>query len=70
LIYLDDARMTPLLAKGAFFRPAMLEPNSLDAPLVQKEVFAPVLGFETFSDEADALRRQLAFRKDHPRDEA
>jgi betaine-aldehyde dehydrogenase len=48
------------LAKGAFFRPAMLEPNSLDAPLVQKEVFAPVLSFETFSDEADALRRANA----------
>jgi acyl-CoA reductase-like NAD-dependent aldehyde dehydrogenase len=48
------------LAKGAFFRPAMLEPNSLEAPLVQKEVFAPVLSFETFSDEADALRRANA----------
>jgi betaine-aldehyde dehydrogenase len=48
------------LAKGAFFRPAMLEPSSLDAPLVQKEVFAPVLSFETFSDEADALRRANA----------
>ena len=48
------------LAKGAFFRPAMLEPNSLDSPLVQKEVFAPVLSFETFKDEADALRRANA----------
>jgi acyl-CoA reductase-like NAD-dependent aldehyde dehydrogenase len=48
------------LAKGAFFRPAMLEANTLDAPLIQKEVFAPVLSFETFSDEADALRRANA----------
>ena len=48
------------LAKGAFFRPAMLEANTLDAPLIQKEVFAPVLSIETFSDEADALRRANA----------
>lgn len=48
------------LSKGAFFRPAMLEPNGLDTPLVQQEVFAPVLSFETFSDETDALRRANA----------
>jgi betaine-aldehyde dehydrogenase len=48
------------LAKGAFFRPALLEPNSLVTPLVQQEVFAPVLSFETFSDEADALQRANA----------
>jgi len=48
------------LAKGAFFRPALLEPNALDTPLVQQEVFAPVLSFETFSDETDALRRANA----------
>jgi acyl-CoA reductase-like NAD-dependent aldehyde dehydrogenase len=48
------------LAKGAYFRPALLEPNSLDSPLVQLEVFAPVLSFETFKDEPDALRRANA----------
>ena len=48
------------LAKGAFFRPTLLEPNAIDTPLVQQEVFAPVLSFETFSDEADALRRANA----------
>ena len=48
------------LARGAFFRPALLEPNSIDAPLVQQEVFAPVLSFETFSDERAALERANA----------
>jgi betaine-aldehyde dehydrogenase len=43
------------LAKGAFFRPALLEPNSIDTPLVQQEVFAPVLSFESFADETAAL---------------
>jgi acyl-CoA reductase-like NAD-dependent aldehyde dehydrogenase len=48
------------LAKGAFFRPALLEPNSIDTPLVQQEVFAPVLSFETFVDEPAALARANA----------
>jgi betaine-aldehyde dehydrogenase len=48
------------LAKGAFFRPALLEPNSIDTPLVQNEVFAPVLCFETFADETSALSRANA----------
>jgi betaine-aldehyde dehydrogenase len=48
------------LAKGAFFRPAILEPNSIDTPLVQQEVFAPVLSFETFADEPAALERANA----------
>jgi betaine-aldehyde dehydrogenase len=50
----------PKTLNAITLRPAMLEPNSLDAPLVQKEVFAPVLSFETLSDEADALRRANA----------
>ena len=48
------------LAKGAFFRPALLEPNSINTPLVQQEVFAPVLSFETFTDEPAALERANA----------
>jgi acyl-CoA reductase-like NAD-dependent aldehyde dehydrogenase len=48
-----DAR----LAGGAFYRPAMLEPESLDVPLVQDEIFGPVLSFETFADEDDAVTR-------------
>jgi betaine-aldehyde dehydrogenase len=48
------------LAKGAFYRPAMLEPEVLDVPLVQDEIFGPVLSFETFADEDDAVRRANA----------
>jgi betaine-aldehyde dehydrogenase len=47
----------PALAKGAFYRPAMLEPEALDVPLVQDEIFGPVLTFEVFADEDDAVRR-------------
>ena len=48
------------LAKGAFFRPAMLECEALDVPLVQEEIFGPVLSFEPFADEDDAVRRANA----------
>jgi betaine-aldehyde dehydrogenase len=44
------------LAEGSFFRPAMIEPSHVDVPLVQQEIFGPVLSFETFEDEADAVR--------------
>ncbi|TKC80227.1 aldehyde dehydrogenase family protein [Trinickia terrae] len=44
------------LAEGSFFRPAMIEPSRVDVPLVQQEIFGPVLSFETFEDEADAVR--------------
>jgi acyl-CoA reductase-like NAD-dependent aldehyde dehydrogenase len=48
------------LAKGAFYRPAMLESEALDVPLVQDEIFGPVLSFEPFADEDDAVKRANA----------
>lgn len=33
------------LSSGAFYRPSMLETDALDVPLVQEEVFGPVLSF-------------------------
>src|SRR6266851_1018426 len=42
------------LASGAFYRPSMLETEALDVPLVQEEIFGPVLSFETFMTEDDA----------------
>jgi betaine-aldehyde dehydrogenase len=48
------------LAKGAFYRPAMLETEALDVPLVQDEIFGPVLSFETFADENEAVKRANA----------
>ncbi|MFG1609787.1 aldehyde dehydrogenase family protein [Actinoplanes sp. NPDC049265] len=50
----------PDLAGGAFFRPALIEVDDLDTPLVQSEVFGPVQTFEVFDDEADAIRRANA----------
>jgi acyl-CoA reductase-like NAD-dependent aldehyde dehydrogenase len=38
----------------------MLECEALDVPLVQDEIFGPVLSFEPFADEDDALKRANA----------
>ena len=48
------------LAVGAFYRPAMLETEALDVPLVQEEIFGPVLSFETFATEQEAITRANA----------
>jgi betaine-aldehyde dehydrogenase len=48
------------LATGAFYRPAMLETEALDVPLVQEEIFGPVLSFETFATEDEAIARANA----------
>jgi betaine-aldehyde dehydrogenase len=48
------------LAVGAFYRPAMLETEALDVPLVQEEIFGPVLSFETFATEEEAITRANA----------
>lgn len=41
---------------GALMRPAVVTEVALDAPVVQDELFAPVLTVEPFDDEADAAR--------------
>src|SRR5580704_14118367 len=48
------------LAAGAFYRPSMLETEALDAPLIQKEIFGPVLSFEIFVNEDEAIARANA----------
>jgi betaine-aldehyde dehydrogenase len=45
------------LASGAFYRPSMLETEELDVPLIQEEIFGPVLSFETFATEEEAMTR-------------
>jgi betaine-aldehyde dehydrogenase len=45
------------LATGAFYRPSMLESEMLDVPLIQEEIFGPVLSFETFTTEGEAIAR-------------
>jgi acyl-CoA reductase-like NAD-dependent aldehyde dehydrogenase len=40
---------------GLFYAPTLIEPRSNDAEVVQREVFGPVLTFQTFADEAEAV---------------
>ncbi|EHM24341.1 aldehyde dehydrogenase family protein [Streptomyces anulatus] len=48
------------LAAGAFLRPALVEVDEVDRPIVQQEIFGPVATFEVFDDEADAVARANA----------
>lgn len=48
------------LAAGAFYRPSMLEAEALDVALIQEEIFGPVLSFETFATEDEAIARANA----------
>jgi acyl-CoA reductase-like NAD-dependent aldehyde dehydrogenase len=40
---------------GLFYAPTLIEPASNDSEVVQREVFGPVLTFQTFADEAEAV---------------
>ncbi len=44
------------LARGAFFRPALLEVSDNTLAIIQEETFGPVLTIQRFSEEAEALR--------------
>jgi betaine-aldehyde dehydrogenase len=44
------------LARGAFFRPALLEVSDNRLAIIQEETFGPVLTIQRFSDEAEAIR--------------
>ena len=37
------------------YQPTLIEPASNDSEVVQQEVFGPVLTFQTFADEAEAI---------------
>ena len=43
------------LAKGAFYRPTLLEVTDSSLPIVQEEVFGPVLTMQVFDTEAEAV---------------
>lgn len=43
------------LAKGAFYRPTLLEVTDSSLPIVQQEVFGPVLTMQIFDAEAEAV---------------
>jgi betaine-aldehyde dehydrogenase/5-carboxymethyl-2-hydroxymuconic-semialdehyde dehydrogenase len=38
------------------YEPTLIEPSSNDSEVVQQEIFGPVLTFQTFADEAEAIR--------------
>jgi betaine-aldehyde dehydrogenase/5-carboxymethyl-2-hydroxymuconic-semialdehyde dehydrogenase len=40
---------------GLWYEPTLVEPASNDSEIVQHEVFGPVLTFQTFTDEAEAI---------------
>jgi betaine-aldehyde dehydrogenase/5-carboxymethyl-2-hydroxymuconic-semialdehyde dehydrogenase len=42
-------------ARGLFYEPTLVEPRSNDSEIVQREVFGPVLTFQTFRSEAEAV---------------
>ncbi|MCS4532871.1 aldehyde dehydrogenase family protein [Neisseria montereyensis] len=48
------------LAKGAFYRPTLLEVNDSQADIVQLEVFGPVLTLEVFETEREAVEKANA----------
>ncbi len=50
------------LAKGAYITPSLLAVQDLASSAVQEEFFGPVMNIETFSDEADAVRKANATR--------
>lgn len=43
------------LAKGAFYRPTLLEVTDSSLPIVQQEIFGPVLTMQVFDTEAEAV---------------
>lgn len=40
---------------GLWYEPTLIEPASNDSEVVQKEIFGPVLTFQTFADEGEAV---------------
>ena len=41
--------------EGLWYEPTLIEPSSNDSEVVQREIFGPVLTFQTFADEAEAI---------------
>ena len=50
------------LARGAFIAPSLIAVDDLASPLVQNELFGPVMVIERFGDEDDAVLRANATR--------
>lgn len=50
------------LANGAFITPTLFRIDDLKSPLVQEELFGPIVSIETFGDEAEAVHKANATR--------
>ncbi|WP_114965127.1 aldehyde dehydrogenase family protein [Alkalilacustris brevis] len=48
------------LARGAFLTPSLFRTDDLQSPLVQEELFGPLVSIEAFGDEAEAVERANA----------
>jgi acyl-CoA reductase-like NAD-dependent aldehyde dehydrogenase len=51
----DDIVRGGRRADGLLYEPTLVRPRSNDSEIVQHEVFGPVLTFQTFADEAEAI---------------
>ncbi len=59
----DEGRMMlkgAPLDQGAFLTPTLFAIDDLTSPLVQEELFGPIVSFETFADEAEAVAKANA----------
>lgn len=75
----DEGRMLlkgEPLDGGAFLTPTLFGIDDVTSPLVQEELFGPIISFETFTDEAEAVSKANAtvyglaasvFTRDHSR---
>lgn len=50
------------LAAGAFLTPTLFRIDNLDSPLVQEELFGPIVSIETFETESEAVAKANATR--------
>lgn len=48
------------LGQGAFLTPTLFRIEDVSSPLVQEELFGPIVSLETFSDEAEAIAKANA----------
>jgi betaine-aldehyde dehydrogenase len=55
VIFRGGAIIEGPLAAGSFYRPTLLEVDDPSLPIVQNEVFGPVLTMQTFATEAEAI---------------
>jgi betaine-aldehyde dehydrogenase len=61
-IVLKGTMLDGAMASGAFLTPTLFRIDDVNSPLVQEELFGPIVSIETFSDEAEAVKKSNATR--------